>query len=170
MLFQPQYLHLLLFSFMFGLISLSFRSSFNCSKQGSTDVLLQDITIACFFLGMILRSWHSQSLYDLSNTVLVRHKTFIGWWASICWCMVITDLDILKLDFFILKYKNVFEVGSVKPLQLWRRPEITTKLTGTFLCLKGINFLCISFCVEGLEYKWEVGFNIGCYWYLLVWP
>ena len=77
-LFQPQYLHFLLFSFKFGLISLSFRSSLNCSKQGSTDVLLQDITIACFFLGMILRSWNLQSLFNLSNKVLVRHKTFVG--------------------------------------------------------------------------------------------
>ena len=41
--------------------------------------------------------------------------------------------DILKLDLFILKYKNVFEVGSVKLLQLRRRPDKTTKLTGTFL-------------------------------------
>ena len=40
--------------------------------------------------------------------------------------------DILKLDLFILKYKNVFEVGSVKLLQLRRRPDKTTKLTGTF--------------------------------------
>ena len=46
--------------------------------------------------------------------------------------------DILKLDLFILKYKNVFEVGSVKPLQLSSRPDITTKLTGTFcVVLKG---------------------------------
>ena len=46
--------------------------------------------------------------------------------------------DILKLDLFILKYKNVFEVGSVKPLQLRRRLDKTTKLTGTFFfVLKG---------------------------------
>ena len=45
--------------------------------------------------------------------------------------------DILKLDLFILKYKNVFEVGSVKLLQLRRRPDKTNKLTGTFFVLKG---------------------------------
>ena len=55
--------------------------------------------------------------------------------------------DILKLDLFILKYKNVFEVGSVKPLQLRRRPDKTTKLTGTFFCLKRVLiFVYILLC------------------------
>ena len=66
--------------------------------------------------------------------------------------------DILKLDLFILKYKTVFEVGSVKPLQLRRRPDITTKLTGTFfLSLKGINFCVHSFVLKvwNTSGKWD---------------
>ena len=45
--------------------------------------------------------------------------------------------DILKKTLDILKYENVFEVGSVKPLQLGTRPDQTTKLICTF-CLKSV--------------------------------
>ena len=52
--------------------------------------------------------------------------------------------DNLKLFLDILKYENVFEVGSVNPLQLGRRPDKTTKLASTFFfVLKGYDLLCI---------------------------
>ena len=40
--------------------------------------------------------------------------------------------DILKLVLDILKFKNVFEVGLVLPLQLGRTLDKTIKLAGTF--------------------------------------
>ena len=62
--------------------------------------------------------------------------------------------DILKLDLFILKCKNVFEVGSVKPR---RRPDITTKLTGTYFVLKGYYFWVYSFVLKvwNTSGKWD---------------
>ena len=77
--------------------------------------------------------------------------------------------DILKLDLFILKYKNVFEVGSVKPLQLRRRPDITTKLTSTFfLSYKSINFCVYPFVLKvwNTSGKWDsilVAIDINLY-------
>ena len=65
--------------------------------------------------------------------------------------------DILKLDLFILKYKNVFEVGSVKPLQLRRRLDITNKLTGTFFFVLKEYFCLYPFVLKvwNTSGKWD---------------
>ena len=70
--------------------------------------------------------------------------------------------DILKLFPDILKYENIFEVGSVKLLQLGRRPDKTTKLTGTFLSEQGMTFCVYHFLLEALN---EIGIQ---YWLVLI--
>ena len=41
--------------------------------------------------------------------------------------------EVLNKFLDILKCENVFGVGSVEPLQIGRRPDKTTKMTGTLL-------------------------------------
>ena len=78
--------------------------------------------------------------------------------------------DILNLFLDILKYENILKVGSVKLLQLGRRPDKTTKLTGTFLSEKGMTFCVYNFLLEAWNECGKVGFNTGYYWYSLLWP
>ena len=69
--------------------------------------------------------------------------------------------DISKLFLDILKYINIFEVGSVYLLQLGRRPEKNNQID--FLSEMGMTFCVYNFLLEAWNKSGKVGFNMGCY-------